>query len=90
METIGKLLGDFAHAHPRVTAVLFAIVAVAVVLVNGIRMTWPVFAEMPKPARFVLGMLDPFAANFWNMVRKADPEVSGPLRKAEGEPGVES
>lgn len=86
METIGKLIGDVAHAHPVVVSILAVIVAIAVVAVNGIRMTWPVFAEMPKLARFVLGAFDPFAANFWNMVRKVEPEVSGPIKKTIGEP----
>ncbi len=90
METIGKLLGDFAHAHPNLVVSVLGVVVVCVLTVNGIRMAWPVFSEMPRWARFVLGVCDVPAMNFWNMVRKADPEVSGPLRKADGEPGVES
>lgn len=86
MDTIGKLLGDFAHAHPNVVAGGMILVVIAVVITNAIRMTWPVFSEMPRWARFILGLFDPLAANFWNIARKADPEVSGPLKKTIGEP----
>lgn len=87
METIGKLIGDFSHAHPNVAVGLLGIVVVCVVTVNGIRMAWPIFSEMPRWARFVLGVCDIPAMNFWNLARRVEPEVSGPIKKTVGEPG---
>ena len=86
METVGHLLGDFAKAHPNLVVSVLGVVIFCVLVVNGIRMTWPVFAEMPRWARFILGVCDVPAGNFWNAVRKVEPEVSGPIKKTIGEP----
>lgn len=51
--------------HPLETIVL-----VANAVVNGFRMAYPVEAERPRAVRFVLGVLDPFALNFWGPFKR--------------------
>lgn len=77
METIGKLVLDFAHQHPALTGWIVAAVALAVLVTNALRFTFPDFVDMPRWARFITGLLDPIAGNFWNLARKVDPGIVG-------------
>lgn len=65
-EAVGQLVGRAVLAHPRLAGALVAAVLVAVVTVSGLRMAWPTKADRPRSVRFLLGVLDPLALNFWD------------------------
>lgn len=65
-EAIGQLVGKAVLAHPGIAGALIAAVLVAVAAVSGLRMAWPTKADRPRAVRFVLGVLDPLALNFWD------------------------
>jgi len=89
LETLAKLLADQVHAHPTIASVLLFVVVFAVLVTNGCRLAYPNFSEMPRSVRFIVGFLDPIALNFWNLARKAEPDLKGQYR-VEGEPNAES
>lgn len=65
-EAIGQVVGRAVLAHPGIAGAFFAAVLVAVFTVSGLRMAWPLKTERPRAVRFVLGVLDPLALNFWD------------------------
>lgn len=65
-EAIGQLIGKAVLAHPGIAGALVAAVLVAVFTVSGLRMAWPTKTDRPRAVRFVLGVLDPLALNFWD------------------------
>lgn len=65
-EAIGQLVGKAVLAHPGIAGALVAAVLVAVAVVSGLRMAWPTKADRPRAVRFLLGVLDPLALNFWD------------------------
>jgi len=89
LETVVKFLADQVQQHPTFAAWLVALITVAVLVTNGCRLAYPNFSEMPRSVRFIVGFLDPIALNFWNLARKAEPDLKGQYR-VEGEPNAES
>lgn len=65
-EAIGQLIGKAILAHPGIAGALVAAVLVAVFTVSGLRMAWPTKTDRPRAVRFILGVLDPLALNFWD------------------------
>jgi hypothetical protein len=70
----GEKIATFAVTeicnHPSLFGWLLVIFVVATLAVNAIKWTWPVYAEMPRPARFVLGLFMPLALNFYHLTAK--------------------
>lgn len=89
METLGKIIVDFAHQHPTITGWVIAVIVFAVLVTNALRFTYPDFKDMPGWARFITGLLDPIAGNFWNLARKVDPDLAGQAKQkgSPNEPG---
>ena len=51
---------EWLREHPAEAAIL-----VAVAIVNGLRLAWPLEEDRPRWVNFTLGFLDPIALNFW-------------------------
>ena len=50
---------------------LEAIVLFANAIVNGLRMAYREEVSRPRWVRFLLGLIDPFALNFWSPIKRA-------------------
>ena len=65
--------------HPTLIGWVIAVFITATLVVNAIKWTWPIYAEMPKAARFVNGLFMPLALNFWHLSSKIGiQEPQGP------------
>ena len=74
MEGVGHSISvwvvNFIANNPNLFGYALLVFGGAVLTVNAIKWTWPIYATMPKPARFALGMLNPLALNFWHITGK--------------------
>lgn len=65
--------------HPVLIGWFIAVFVLATLIVNGIKWTWPLYAEMPRGARFFLGLFMPLALNFYHLTSKLGvQEPQGP------------
>lgn len=61
---------NFIATHPSLIGWALVVFVVATFTCNAIKWAWPVYHEMPRAARFVLGFCMPLALNFWSLSKK--------------------
>lgn len=66
---IATVLVNLICEHPYIIVGLVIVFTLATVVNFGLKMTWN-YAEMPRWARFILGVTMPLALNFYHLVAK--------------------
>jgi hypothetical protein len=74
-DAIAEWVVNTTANHPELIGWAVGIFVVCTLIVNGLRVAWPLEAERPRWVRFLLGLLDFGALNFWRFLQpKAKPQ----------------
>ena len=69
-DAIADWVVSTAIAHPELIGWGLGVFAVCTMVVNGLRVAWPLEADRPRWVRFLLGLLDFGALNFWRYAQR--------------------